>query len=194
MYTIKYFQFSIANCNILIVETAETAAELETGPLSSMEDRQEQEKCIMVQEQGHEIQKQPANMNVQNSTTVKEENCVRAEQGEKGNVTEELKKEMQVEAEVKVELCQSVPGLQLNFIQGSDLFGYVGIEAVLDQMRSKTMKAGFEFNIMVVGESHTNNNKNDCYYYLLLLLLLLSEFYHFCSSATHWICFVIKVA
>uniref|UniRef100_A0A8C1YPQ3 Septin n=1 Tax=Cyprinus carpio TaxID=7962 RepID=A0A8C1YPQ3_CYPCA len=34
-----------------------------------------------------------------------------------------------------------------------DLFGYVGIEAVLDQMRRKTMKAGFEFNIMVVGQS-----------------------------------------
>lgn len=33
-----------------------------------------------------------------------------------------------------------------------ELFGYVGIEAVLDQMRIKTMKAGFEFNIMVVGE------------------------------------------
>lgn len=33
------------------------------------------------------------------------------------------------------------------------LFGYVGIEAVLDQMRIKTMKTGFEFNIMVVGET-----------------------------------------
>lgn len=33
-----------------------------------------------------------------------------------------------------------------------ELFGYVGIEAVLDQMRVKTMKTGFEFNIMVVGE------------------------------------------
>uniref|UniRef100_A0A8C6SAF9 Septin-7 n=1 Tax=Neogobius melanostomus TaxID=47308 RepID=A0A8C6SAF9_9GOBI len=28
-----------------------------------------------------------------------------------------------------------------------------GIEAVLDQMRRKTMKAGFEFNVMVVGQS-----------------------------------------
>uniref|UniRef100_A0A8B9ZR68 Septin 12 n=1 Tax=Anas zonorhyncha TaxID=75864 RepID=A0A8B9ZR68_9AVES len=34
-----------------------------------------------------------------------------------------------------------------------ELFGYVGIEAVLDQMRVKTMKTGFEFNIMVVGQS-----------------------------------------
>lgn len=157
VHAIKDWQFSIANCNILIVETAETSAELETGPLSPMEDRQEQEKCIMVQEQGHETQKQPVNMNVQNSMTAKEENCVRAELGEKGKGTEELRKEMQLEAEVKVELCQSVPGLQINFIRGTDLFGYVGIEAVLDQMRSKTMKAGFEFNIMVVGESHTNN-------------------------------------
>ncbi|XP_051987385.1 neuronal-specific septin-3-like isoform X3 [Xyrauchen texanus] len=38
-------------------------------------------------------------------------------------------------------------------IKGKDLFGYVGIEAVLDQMRRKTMKAAFEFNIMVVGQS-----------------------------------------
>lgn len=35
---------------------------------------------------------------------------------------------------------------------GCQLFGYVGIEAVLDQMKVKTMKMGFEFNIMVVGE------------------------------------------
>lgn len=50
----------------------------------------------------------------------------------------------------------SVPagGPQVGVIRGPDLFGYVGIEAVLDQMRRKTMKAGFEFNIMVVGESH----------------------------------------
>ncbi|PKU30678.1 septin-12 [Limosa lapponica baueri] len=32
---------------------------------------------------------------------------------------------------------------------GCQLFGYVGIEAVLDQMKIKTMKMGFEFNIMV---------------------------------------------
>lgn len=30
--------------------------------------------------------------------------------------------------------------------------GYVGIEAVLDQLKIKAMKMGFEFNIMVVGE------------------------------------------
>ncbi|XP_015215896.1 neuronal-specific septin-3 isoform X4 [Lepisosteus oculatus] len=38
-------------------------------------------------------------------------------------------------------------------IRGRELFGYVGIEAVLDQMRRKAMKTGFEFNIMVVGQS-----------------------------------------
>ncbi|XP_060028416.1 septin-12 isoform X3 [Erinaceus europaeus] len=31
--------------------------------------------------------------------------------------------------------------------------GYVGIEAVLDQVKIKAMKMGFEFNIMVVGQS-----------------------------------------
>ncbi|KAL8163132.1 UNVERIFIED_CONTAM: Septin-9 [Gekko kuhli] len=30
-------------------------------------------------------------------------------------------------------------------------FGYVGIDAILEQMRRKAMKQGFEFNIMVVG-------------------------------------------
>ncbi|KAG7459488.1 hypothetical protein MATL_G00211200 [Megalops atlanticus] len=38
-------------------------------------------------------------------------------------------------------------------VTGPELFGYVGIEAVLDQMRRKAMKTGFEFNIMVVGQS-----------------------------------------
>lgn len=115
----------------------------------------------MVQEQGHETQRQPANMNIHNPMTAEEENYICAELVETGKGTDkgELKKEMQLEAEMKVELCQSVPGLQINFIRGTDLFGYVGIEAVLDQMRSKTMKVGFEFNIMVVGESHTNQHK-----------------------------------
>lgn len=35
---------------------------------------------------------------------------------------------------------------------GSD-FGYVGIDAILEQMRRKAMKQGFELNIMVVGKS-----------------------------------------
>lgn len=33
-------------------------------------------------------------------------------------------------------------------------FGYVGIDSILEQMRRKAMKQGFEFNIMVVGECH----------------------------------------
>ncbi|XP_053326930.1 septin-12 [Spea bombifrons] len=36
---------------------------------------------------------------------------------------------------------------------GREPFGYVGIDSVLDQMRRKAMKSGFEFNIMVVGQS-----------------------------------------
>jgi hypothetical protein len=31
-------------------------------------------------------------------------------------------------------------------------FSYVGIDAILEQMRKKAMKQGFELNIMVVGE------------------------------------------
>ncbi|CAL9703652.1 unnamed protein product [Knipowitschia caucasica] len=45
------------------------------------------------------------------------------------------------------------PAPEESLIQGADLFGYVGIEAVLDQMRRKTMRAGFQFNVMVVGQS-----------------------------------------
>lgn len=33
-------------------------------------------------------------------------------------------------------------------------FGYVGIDSILEQMRRKAMKQGFEFNIMVVGECY----------------------------------------
>ncbi|XP_043931278.1 neuronal-specific septin-3 isoform X1 [Protopterus annectens] len=36
---------------------------------------------------------------------------------------------------------------------GSHLLGYVGIDTIIDQMRRKTMKTGFDFNIMVVGQS-----------------------------------------
>ncbi|XP_045398465.1 septin-12 isoform X1 [Lemur catta] len=34
-----------------------------------------------------------------------------------------------------------------------EMFGHVGIAAVLDQLKIKAMKMGFEFNIMVVGQS-----------------------------------------
>ncbi|XP_049416146.1 neuronal-specific septin-3 isoform X2 [Epinephelus fuscoguttatus] len=147
------------------VSTPETVGELETDPLSPMEEREEKERGIMGQEQEGEgkCQGQPASMNTQNSTTEKEENGVEAhaEMGDKGKekgmeegeMKKDVEVEMELEAEVKMELCQSVQGLQMSFIRGTDLFGYVGIEAVLDQMRRKTMKAGLEFNIMVVGQS-----------------------------------------
>lgn len=32
-------------------------------------------------------------------------------------------------------------------------FGYVGIDAILEQMRRKAMKQGFELNLMIVGTS-----------------------------------------
>lgn len=36
---------------------------------------------------------------------------------------------------------------------GSTLLGYIGIDTIIEQMKKKTMKTGFDFNIMVVGES-----------------------------------------
>uniref|UniRef100_A0A4W5P3F5 Neuronal-specific septin-3 n=1 Tax=Hucho hucho TaxID=62062 RepID=A0A4W5P3F5_9TELE len=36
---------------------------------------------------------------------------------------------------------------------GSTLLGYIGIDTIIEQMRKKTMKAGFDFNIMIVGHS-----------------------------------------
>ncbi|XP_014444174.2 neuronal-specific septin-3 isoform X2 [Tupaia chinensis] len=35
----------------------------------------------------------------------------------------------------------------------SNLLGYIGIDTIIEQMRRKTMKTGFDFNIMVVGQS-----------------------------------------
>uniref|UniRef100_A0A6I8NMK9 Septin-type G domain-containing protein n=1 Tax=Ornithorhynchus anatinus TaxID=9258 RepID=A0A6I8NMK9_ORNAN len=46
---------------------------------------------------------------------------------------------------------------------GNQLLGYVGIEAVLDQMRVKAMKTGFEFNLMVVGESGGRRCRESAY-------------------------------
>uniref|UniRef100_A0A8C4TF91 Neuronal-specific septin-3 n=2 Tax=Erpetoichthys calabaricus TaxID=27687 RepID=A0A8C4TF91_ERPCA len=40
-----------------------------------------------------------------------------------------------------------------NISMGSQLLGYVGIDTIIEQMRKKTMKTGFDFNIMVVGQS-----------------------------------------
>lgn len=36
---------------------------------------------------------------------------------------------------------------------GSTLLGYIGIDTIIEQMRKKTMKTGFDFNLMVVGKS-----------------------------------------
>lgn len=119
-----------------------------------MEDRQDGEKCIAEkkQVQDDDTQGQPAVLKTEMFS--KDEKCVHAQMERGKDKGEgELKKEMQLEADVKVEFCPPVPGLQMNSIHGTDLFGYVGIEAVLDQIRNKTMKAGFEFNIMVVGKS-----------------------------------------
>jgi len=111
------------------------AAELETDRHRPMEERED----LM----GPEQEELPASRNPQST-----QSSVPAAE-EEGMEERDMKEEREVE----VELVQSVPGLQMSFIRGADLFGYVGIEAVLDQMRRKTMKAGLEFNIMVVGES-----------------------------------------
>lgn len=36
---------------------------------------------------------------------------------------------------------------------GSALLGYIGIDTIIEQMKRKTMKTGFDFNVMVVGGS-----------------------------------------
>lgn len=128
-----------------------------------MEDQEEKERGIMGKEREDEGKREglAANMSTQNSLTEKEENCVevRTEMEEKGREKGMEEGEMKKEVEAEVKVCQSVPDLQMSIIQGTDLFGYVGIEAVLDQMKRKTMKAGFEFNIMVVGECHTHKHR-----------------------------------
>uniref|UniRef100_A0A3Q3KTV2 Septin-type G domain-containing protein n=1 Tax=Mastacembelus armatus TaxID=205130 RepID=A0A3Q3KTV2_9TELE len=127
----------------------ETAGELEIDPVTSMEEQEEKKRGIMgqVQEDGGNREEQLVSLHSQNSMTKQEENFVElcAEMEEKEIEQGQKKKE--------VGLCKPVLDLQMSFIKGTDLFGYVGIEAVLDQMRRKTMKAGFEFNIMVVGQS-----------------------------------------
>ncbi|KAG7262894.1 hypothetical protein CRUP_021455 [Coryphaenoides rupestris] len=44
-------------------------------------------------------------------------------------------------------------GVSQNSGGGSTLLGYIGIDTIIEQMRKKTMKTGFDFNIMVVGHS-----------------------------------------
>ncbi|XP_077589820.1 uncharacterized protein septin12 isoform X1 [Stigmatopora nigra] len=129
---------------------------------SLMEEREEKENGIVEEDQVTEDKSQAILANDVTQNTEKEPKAnglevhpeLEEKEKEKGMEEGEMKKEL--ESEVKEQVCQSVPlvpDLQMSFIHGSDLFGYVGIEAVLDQMRHKTMKAGFEFNIMVVGQS-----------------------------------------
>ncbi|XP_038134854.1 neuronal-specific septin-3-like isoform X1 [Cyprinodon tularosa] len=123
------------------VSASETAEQLLFEPSALMEERGEKQNVITGD----------GEQNIQSSRSEKE-SCMEEHEEpvkEKGMETEESRRESELEAKVKLQLCPSAPGL----IRGTDLFGYVGIEAVLDQMRRKTMKAGFEFNIMVVGQS-----------------------------------------
>uniref|UniRef100_A0A3Q3EA38 Uncharacterized protein n=1 Tax=Hippocampus comes TaxID=109280 RepID=A0A3Q3EA38_HIPCM len=53
------------------------------------------------------------------------------------------------------------------FPGGSTLLGYIGIDTIIEQMRKKTMKTGFDFNIMVVGD-HTVYLMNVTIYFLKL--------------------------
>uniref|UniRef100_UPI003AAE6E66 uncharacterized protein septin12 isoform X1 n=1 Tax=Centroberyx gerrardi TaxID=166262 RepID=UPI003AAE6E66 len=139
----------------------DTAQVLETDPFAPMEEREEKERGIAGEEErGAESESQrqttgTAGGNAPSATKENEENCleVKTEQEEVGMEEGGMKKEVEVQVEVKTEVRQLAPGLSTGVIRGGDLFGYVGIEAVLDQMRRKTMKAGFEFNIMVVGQS-----------------------------------------
>lgn len=150
-----YIRFMFQLTKITLDKSTETSAKPETGPTIPMEDTQK-DKCIMAQVQDDDgtAQEQPPNMNIQGSVMVKEGLDTEMEERgtEKGMDEGELQKELRLEAELKREFCHSEPGLQVDYIHGSDLFGYVGIEAVLDQMRNKTMKVGFDFNIMVVGK------------------------------------------
>ncbi|KAL2086542.1 hypothetical protein ACEWY4_017601 [Coilia grayii] len=44
-------------------------------------------------------------------------------------------------------------GASVRMSGGSALLGYIGIDTIIEQMRKKTMKTGFDFNMMVVGQS-----------------------------------------
>ncbi|XP_017290130.1 neuronal-specific septin-3 isoform X3 [Kryptolebias marmoratus] len=133
----------------------ETTGELETDSFTPMEEEKEKGITREEKENGEKNYKQE---NIQTLETEKE-NFVQGHTQLVENGTEmrmetgQIEKEAEVEAGVNMEFYPSDPGFQTSFKRGSDLFGYVGIDAVLEQMQRKTMKAGFEFNIMVVGQS-----------------------------------------
>nr|DBA19220.1 TPA: hypothetical protein GDO54_015086 [Pyxicephalus adspersus] len=58
-----------------------------------------------------------------------------------GSPMEEVNLAPSVENTMEAKICEEL---------GREPFGYVGIDSVLDQMKRKAMKHGFEFNIMVV--------------------------------------------
>lgn len=119
-----------------------------------MEDRQNTQNCVNEQNlaQDNNSEGQAAVSKTEKSKSDEDRFQV-LEQEEKATDEGEIAEEtQQPEASVKVELCKSVPDLEKNLISGTDLFGYVGIEAVLDQIKNKTVKTGFEFNLMVVGK------------------------------------------
>lgn len=65
---------------------------------------------------------------------------------------------------------------------GSTLLGYIGIDTIIEQMRKKTMKTGFDFNIMVVGESQRAPSNTDVRCPAFHLISSLWSFLWFLSS------------
>lgn len=54
---------------------------------------------------------------------------------------------------------------------GSTLLGYIGIDTIIEQMKKKTMKTGFDFNIMVVGESQEPSLNEKHFFHSCFFLL-----------------------
>lgn len=129
---------------LFFIIIAEIIEELVPSVVKPMEERQNTDKCVNEQ--------LPAQDNNSEGQDVDEADCEDLERKGKAIDGGEIKEKQQMEAGVKVELCKSVPDFEKNLISGTDLFGYVGIEAVLDQIKNKTVKTGFEFNLMVVGK------------------------------------------
>lgn len=139
---------------LFFIIIAEIIEEFDTVIVKPMEDRQNTEKCvneqILAQDNNSEGQAAVSKTEKSKSDEAGFEVLERKEKAtDEDEVTEE---KQQTEAGVKVELCKSVPNMEKNLISDTDLFGYVGIEAVLDQIKNKTVKTGFEFNLMVVGK------------------------------------------
>ncbi|XP_013880329.1 uncharacterized protein LOC106529447 [Austrofundulus limnaeus] len=126
----------------------ETTGELEADSFTPMEE--EKVEGIM-REENEDGVKNHKQANIQ-TFEAQNENCGKDDTQlvENGKETGMETGDMKEEASVNMVSSPSDPGFQTSFKRGSDLFGYVGIDAVLDQIRDKTIKAGFEFNIMVV--------------------------------------------